>query len=66
VATAEQATHVDAPAETSRSKVKLTLNSKGDVQIDVSVVAGDEPAEVELARTQAVKIFNELRQAYPR
>lgn len=48
------------------SSVKLTLNAKGDVQIDVKAVAGEDPGLLDEARERAVATFNSLRETYPR
>lgn len=44
------------------SKVELTLNAKGDVQIGVDVSATDPKVAVD----QASKLFDVLRAKYPR
>ena len=48
------------------SSVKLTTNSKGEVQIEVKVYVPDTDAEVGAARVIAESHFNSLRQTYPR
>lgn len=50
----------------SRSSVRLTLNAKGDVQIDVKAVVGDPPEALDDARRRAVAVFADLRREYPR
>ena len=48
------------------SSVKLTTNSKGDVQIEVKVYAPDTAEDVIAAQTLAEATFNALRTKYPR
>ena len=48
----------------SRSSVKLTLNSKREVQLEVKVRVGDSEADVNEARRLAVATFNALRGEY--
>lgn len=56
--------YADAPEP--RSKVKLILNAKGDVQVEITAVADEEPGLLEEARQRAVAAFNALRREYPR
>jgi hypothetical protein len=48
------------------SSVKLTTNSKGEVQIEVKVYVPDTDADIQAARRLAETTFNALRQTYPR
>ena len=48
------------------SSVKLTTNSKGDVQIEVKVYTPDTAEDVVAAQTLAEATFNALRAKYPR
>lgn len=61
-----QEQHADGERVEARSSVKLALNAKGEVQIDVRAIAGEEPALLDEARRRAVATFNELRREYPR
>lgn len=48
------------------STVKLTRNSKGDTQIEVSVRTGESGVEtVEEARAKAEQTYDHLREMYP-
>lgn len=40
-----------------RSSVKVVLNAKAEAQVEVKVYAGEDPAELERARTLAVETF---------
>jgi hypothetical protein len=48
----------------ARSSIKLTLNAKGEVQIEAKVRAGDEAHEVSAARQIAETNFDALRTKY--
>jgi len=48
------------------SSVKLTTNSKGEVQVEVKVYSPDTEAEVAEARRLAEINFDLLRTKYPR
>lgn len=48
------------------SSVKLTTNSKGDIQIEVKVYVPDTAEDVVAAQTLAEATFNSLRGKYPR
>jgi hypothetical protein len=48
----------------ARSSIKLTLNAKGEVQIEAKVRAGDDPADVQIARVTAETNFDALRTKY--
>jgi hypothetical protein len=48
------------------SSVKLSTNSKGDVQVEVKVYVPDTLAEVADAQHTAESIFNSIRAKYPR
>ena len=50
--------------DVARSSVKLTLNSKREVQLEVKVRVGDSEADVNEARRLAVETFNALRGEY--
>lgn len=47
-----------------RSSVKLIRNAKGDVQIEVKAVSGEDYHDLKLARDAAESHFNELSRAY--
>lgn len=40
-----------------RSSVKVTLNAKGEAQVEVKVYAGEDETELERARSLAVDVF---------
>ena len=46
------------------ARSSLSLNSKGEVQIETKVRVGDEPADVTLARVTAETNFDLLRAKY--
>jgi hypothetical protein len=48
------------------SSVKLSTNSKGEVQIEVKVYVPDTEIEVSKAQDLAIVTFNALRTKYPR
>lgn len=52
------------PVVESKSSVKLSLNAKGDVQIEVKGVVGDDQADFVIARVAAERHFDELRVKY--
>lgn len=52
------------PVVESKSSVKLSLNAKGDVQIEVKGVVGDDAADLTIARVAAERHFDELRAKY--
>lgn len=47
----------EGPESEQRSSVKVTLNAKGEAQVEVKVYAGEDEAELERARTLAVDAF---------
>ena len=49
----------DQPVVEQRSRVKVSRTAKGDAQIEVSVVAGAEEAELLRIRTIALREYQE-------
>lgn len=57
--------HEYAEAPEPRSSVKLSRNASGNTQIELKVVAGEEPGLIEAAKAKAVLLYNELCGVYP-
>jgi hypothetical protein len=43
----------------AKSSVKVTMNAKGEAQVEVKVYSGSEDAELDETRRQAIRIYQE-------